>query len=201
MALTEAVQAAMALFAATTGAGLLLVTTPKAGVVRRVPLFPGTGGNGGGGNGGGGGGGNGGEGGGGGGGNGGGVNKEPMCAWNLLSGEDAQQALELAVDDISPHMILRQKLPPQLGGWTPYWESAGIINNAVPVGSLTYYITAALYVALQKTPYTVEQFAAEAGGEKYSLLLPGCMMPAESAAPGTPIRRLMDLYASSEGEF
>ena len=121
-----------------------------------------------------------------------------MCAWNLLQSDAALQALDMAADDISPHLILRQALPPQLGGWAPYWESAGLLNKGVPVGSLTYYITAALFMALQKTPYTVEQFAAEAGGERYSLLLPGCWMPPESAAPGTPIRRLMDLYESSK---
>ena len=187
-------QIAAAFFAATTGAGMLLVTTPVAGVVRRVPVVGGAGGGGAG------------VGGAGGGapvgGQPGAPPGQPMCAWDLLMSADAQAALADAAAEIGPYAILRQALPNSLGGWTAYWDAGSLSDRAsTPVGSESYYVTAAIFLALAKTPYTVEQFAAAAGGQRYSLLLPGCLIPATAVAEGTPLRELITLYRSGVAEF
>jgi len=210
-------QTAAAFAAATFGAGYLLITTPRAGVVRRVPVVGGAGGGGAGGGGAGGGGaggggaGGGGAGGGGAGGEGGGAAEpgqgaggadvggagQPACAWELLDTPAGATALEDAAAEVEPYAIIRQEIPVSVGGWTAYYNAGSLSDRvSTPVGSESYYVTAALYLALMRVGATVEQFAAAAGGQRYSLLLPGCLIPFRGVAPGTPLRKLIDLYRS-----
>lgn len=115
---------------------------------------------------------------------------------------EAQAALADAVAEIGPYAVLRQPLPMSLGGWTAYWDAGTLSERAsTPVGSESYYVTAAIFLALEKTPYTVEQFAAQSGGQRYSLLLPGCLIPAVAVAKGTPLAELITIYRNAVEQF
>jgi len=103
----------------------------------------------------------------------------PFCKHEMLN----NLVLDIVVQELEPYAII--------GGSAPFLRvrmAPWAIDSKMAVGTIDYYITAAVLETLLRQGSDPAVFASG------DFFYPGCMLVPAMFAPGTPLRRLADLW-------
>lgn len=116
------------------------------------------------------------------GGGGGGADDIPLCMWNVVS----QPLLASVVEELKPYATGHAAAP--FAVVKLYFPD----DPQLAVGSLGYYITAAVFETLQRQKYNPDMFA------NGNFFKPGCLLPEEATKNPAPLFKLYQAWKAGE---